>query len=131
MDNNEEILEGNKLICVFACNKNPDGSIDSNTVGGYPIGTMHFNMFRCPINTIYPFDHEYSYANFGRWNYDFSWLMPVVEKIESMGYVFHIIGCYCKITTCGYICCEYKENSKMEAIYKSCVNIIKQINAIT
>lgn len=78
--NKEEIIKGNKLICLFACNKNEDGTINSITQGGYPVGTMHFSLTHCPINTIYPFNHEWHYINSGEWHYNWSWLMPIVQK---------------------------------------------------
>ena len=79
----EEIENGNKLISIFACNKKADGTIDSNTIGGYPEGTMHFSLEGCPINTMYPFNHKYAYYCAGEWNSNWSWLMPVCYKISE------------------------------------------------
>lgn len=59
------------------------------------------------------------------YNSSFEWLMPVVEKIEGMGYYVTIDGNSCKIGKRG----EWEDTStadtKIEAVYKQCVIFIK------
>lgn len=123
----EKILEGNKLICKFACIKDGNGSIYSNTMGGYPVGTMHFNLSNCPINTIYPFDHINHYRNSGEWHYNWSWLMPVVEKIAELDNVYKI-EIYPTIVTTIYSDETFEYFGGIEAIYKSVVDFLKWYN---
>lgn len=62
------------------------------------------------------------------------WLMPVVEKIESLYYEVYIDGCSCEISTSGYewvTHCECLEKTKIKATYKACIEFIKQYNTET
>lgn len=56
-----------------------------------------------------------------------SWLMPVVEKIESLGYKFQI--CRKRVTIIEdkgseIHICTTKHNSKMETVFVACCNFI-------
>lgn len=64
------------------------------------------------------------------------WLMPVVEKIESMGCIVEItlcLGKVCKIRkviskTQDWQTC-HESNSTIEAVFKACVEFIEWYNA--
>lgn len=67
------------------------------------------------------------------------WLMPVVEKIERSGTLFHTrIMCYADEN--NYLCdivdienneasCQLSQTSKIDAVYKAVVGFIKWYNA--
>ena len=76
----------NRLISEFLAIRNEDGTFVVNEKGGYIKGTLHFNTSSLPVNHLFPYDHQYYDSNYGQWNHNWSWLMPVLEKIESMGY---------------------------------------------
>ena len=74
-------------------------------------------------NTLY-FDKSYD------------WLMPVVERIESLGYDSRIIG---NNSDSGFLCdfvdienneisCKVSYESKLEAVYKTVIEFIKWYN---
>jgi hypothetical protein len=60
---------------------------------------------------------------------DWNWLMPVVEKIESINYkvVIQNNSCSIEMIILDDIFCQ-SENSKIEAVYKACVELIKWYN---
>jgi hypothetical protein len=136
----EEIENGNKLISIFACNKKADGTIDSNTIGGYPEGTMHFSLERCPINTMYPFNHKYAYYCAGEWNSNWSWLMPVLKKIQSIyetdksfGVLIDISTTHVRISSGDFICTIGKTDENwvpfdISNVYLAVVEFIKWYN---
>ena len=56
------------------------------------------------------------------------WLMPVVQKIESLGYVFTIQGGKAEF---GEMACEpqcFIVNDKLSSTYKAVVKFIKEFN---
>jgi hypothetical protein len=63
---------------------------------------------------------------------DFNWLMPVVEKIETMKFSVMVIGKYTRIQ-CPH---PYKEfatdicETKIESVYKAVVEFIKWHNQL-
>jgi hypothetical protein len=74
----------NKLCAEFICFKNEDGSIYQNIEGGYPKGTLHFNLPRFPLNTLIPLYD--SYNQYGRFDTDWDYLMPLVKEILNEKY---------------------------------------------
>ena len=81
----------------------------------------------------------YSMAEYAKYSTSWDWLMPVVEKIESLGYDVFINGLYCRITDSGLSDFEIESSEvarKIEAVFSSCVefaewykNQSKQIKA--
>jgi len=70
-----------------------------------------------------------------RYNQDWCSLMPVVEKIERLGYKIEICTKYCVIVTpVGknalkyYLNSTYSTNSKIEAVFIACVEFVKWFN---
>ena len=69
-------------------------------------------------------------------DYLWDWLMPVVEKIEEMGYSVHIIGTYgtrqgwCKINGVGKgdFTCNIMKDAKIQAVYEAIYQFITQTN---
>lgn len=87
-------------------------------------------------------DHSWSNCPKGQyWAFDtppffdrsWDWLMPVVEKIESLGYYSNIIKntedgrhyCTLRTQTCRTIAYTSPGNSKIESVYKAVVEFIK------
>ena len=66
-----------------------------------------------------------------RYRYSWDWLMPVVEKIESLSFEVSIIDTECEIGTQGYsyrnIVCN-KGESKIEGVYKTVIEFIRYYN---
>mgnify|MGYP003627473207 CR=1 len=62
------------------------------------------------------------------YDYDWNWLMPVIEKIESLGYVFTIQGGKAEYgETISETRCFIAED-KMSSTYKAVVEFIKEYN---
>lgn len=61
-----------------------------------------------------------------QYNNNWSWLMPVVEKIESLGYEVDVYKHACEINVEDMI--RWEAESKIEACYKSVVEFIKWYN---
>ena len=77
--------------------------------------------------------NKYAYcASLLMYNYSWDWLMPVVEKIEGLGYGVTIgMGMYCVIqdeTTENDIEFTGMENSKLLSTYKACIQFIEWYN---
>lgn len=78
------------------------------------------------------FSEEYAYSNL-RYHSSWDWLMPIVEKIESMGYDFTMIKNYCRITTNTGGTFENElgsanQETKIAAAYKLVIEFIKWYN---
>lgn len=60
--------------------------------------------------------------------YDWNWLMQVVDKIESLGVVVEIREnvCYIETSTNNYY--SELEETKIQATYKACVEFVKWYN---
>lgn len=113
----ENILENNKLIAEFMGFKlqnNPNERFyknyftQANGVWGNRIEILHFDS-------------------------DWNWLMEVVEKIESSGYLVKMAGKIViidnKSNNKDYISFESsQEVTKIEAVYKACVTFIEWYN---
>ena len=63
---------------------------------------------------------------------DWNWLMEVVEKIESLNYIFEIKTTWCRIKEIGtgsIIVLRWEEDrTKIEAVYNACIEFIKCYN---
>ena len=99
------IIENNKLIAKFMGLE-------------LPLKITEYSSLICSMN--------------GNYHKDCNWLMKVVEKIESLNYVFEI-----KLTWCGIkqiengnvIVLRWEEDkTKIEAVYNACVEFIKWYN---
>lgn len=116
----EQILENNRLIAEFMGWKKshypnlPDKMYNLDKDG---------EEMGCHIS-------QFSYHN--SWN----WLIPVVEKIESLGYVvkIHLKSCFIMshdkfIANIGnYISKFHSKASKIDAVYAACVSFIQWFN---
>jgi hypothetical protein len=58
---------------------------------------------------------------------DFNWLMPVVEKIGSMGYIVSIVGYNCRIEG-DHILFTSKRYNKMQSTYETVIEFIAWYN---
>jgi len=60
--------------------------------------------------------------------YDWNWLMQVVDKIESLGFVVSISEnvCYVETTLTDYY--SELEETKIQATYNACVRFVKWYN---
>ena len=64
---------------------------------------------------------------------DWNWLMSIVDKIESIGYIFGISGRSCMIVgrnsdTHVFNVSKYGDN-KMSSVYECCTSFVKWYNA--
>jgi hypothetical protein len=91
----------NRLISEFMAIRNEDGTFHVNEKGGYIKGTLHFNTPGLPVNHLFPYEHQYYDANYGQWNHNWSWLMPVLDKIEALGH--HTVASQSYVTGYQYI----------------------------
>lgn len=71
--------------------------------------------------------------NFGgiektKYHSDWNWLMSVVDKIESLGYLVEIRENVCFIKTSEQDYFSELEETKRQAVYKACVEFIKWYN---
>lgn len=58
---------------------------------------------------------------------DWNWLMPVVEKIEGMGYGLTIDGTICEIYKSDRDYCIKCADTKLSATYEAVCDFIKQV----
>lgn len=109
-----EIIEGNRLIAEFM---------------GVKIGEDKYS-WRPGVQEPL---QEYHLAYHTSWG----WIMPVVEKIEGLGYDSRIMG---NNSDGGFLCdfvdlrndeaaCKTSFSSKIEAVWLSCVDFIKWYNS--
>jgi hypothetical protein len=104
-------MEDNKLIAEFLGYK-------PNTNGVYPIVCIN--------------EGKGWHLETMKFNYDWNWLMQVVEKIESFGHDVFINTCLCRITDVGLDIFEdiecFVNNNKRQATYNACVEFVKWYN---
>ena len=115
---NDEIIEGNKLIAEFMGGKFRK-SKDKNTLNKY---------FDLKDKGYFYYENEICYH--ASWD----WIMPVVEKIESDGFIVHIEQeiCYIRNKTNSTENIVYNcQHPKIESVYKSVVEFIKWYNQNT
>lgn len=81
--------EGNRLIAEFMGAKEETGEIAASSIGKAKVSLdkMYF-----PKNERFPDNMYTCKAQDLEYNTSWDWLMPVVEKIETMGYEFSING---------------------------------------
>jgi hypothetical protein len=65
-----------------------------------------------------------------KFSYDWNWLVQVVDKIESLGYMVVIQGTLCNIATNKYFKGIIIKNldTKIESVYNACVDFVKWYN---
>ena len=126
MDN---ITENNKLIAEFM------GYVKNCTDKDFTFYT-HPDGKGIIIQSHYDCDrfisHKLMEARGFIFNRSWDWLMPVVEKIESLGYSLEIKLTWCRIKQIengSVIILRWEEDiTKIEAVYNVCVEFIKWYN---
>lgn len=110
----EEIEQGNKIIAEFM-----EDTFHTNVLIGMELYEEAW--FRKLTQSYYD--------SLG-YNSSWDWLMPVVEKIESMGYVVLILENRCKIQDFkeNTVYCYQQESTKILSVFKTCVSFIKRNN---
>lgn len=117
----EEIIENNKLIAEFmGWDKYNNGVYytpfdDASYCGGEPT-------------------HIVNYPQHLKFHFSWDWLMPVVKKIENLGYTVTIAGILCKITkvldienpVASLVCGD--RSKKLEIVYETIIQFIKWYN---
>lgn len=92
-------------------------------------GRMHISGRGSYVKKNYP--HQLKYHN------NWSWLMPVVEKIETTedGFISRVTGCRIEGYLCDFVdhenterACQFSQTSKIDAVYKAVVEFIKWYN---
>ena len=117
------IIENNKLIAEFLDWEFDDLSETFETTFLKLVEPQAFGdeQFSCKLQ-VFELD----------FNSDWNWLMEVVEKIESLNYVFEIKITWCRIKQIengNVIVLRWEEDkTKIEAVYNACVEFIKWYN---
>ena len=120
-----KIIEGNKLIAEFmGLTFIPADEFVKCFEEGVPVDKK--DVWLAPptkCGTINQIDKLEYHTN---WN----WLMPVVEKIESLGYDFSIDNCYVRIWDGGQSDFEmtFSEPTKLLTAYFAVIEFIKWYN---
>jgi hypothetical protein len=111
----EEILNGNKLIAEFMGAKR-----------------MPHNSKLTP--TLYEFPESIGNTNTHKWATDYliyhkswDWIMPVVEKIENLGYIVSITGHNCRIEGDHVLFTSIRYN-KMHSTHETVLEFIQWYN---
>jgi hypothetical protein len=130
----DEILEGNKLIAEFLGFKveNIEDNIFHVSLGTWTIyerfKTDNENPYQYFLNLKTNIKNSTHFKFYSSWD----WLMPVVEKIESIDkYVFDIYLNKCEIQYGNNFTIEevsFSGLNKIEAVYKAVVAFIKWFN---
>jgi hypothetical protein len=115
----KEIIEGNELIALFM------GALWGEHSKMWGIGKAKYievgkKQFVSAIEHHKPIDLKYN----SEWN----WLMPVVEKIESLEFGIEVVGNYCKVIGANIQC---SQPTKLQATYKAVIEFIKWYNLNT
>ena len=108
-----EILQGNRILAEF--------------MGFTPLNKEH-TVFSSN-DFLYEREQENNWFDRDlKFHTSWDWLMPVVEKIESLGYDAFINGLYCRITDSGLSDFEIESLEvacKIEAVFSSCIEFAK------
>jgi hypothetical protein len=119
------ILEGNKLIAEFMGAK---PCKDWQGYDGYEHPHwLHFQWSNRVQDNLELYSYRYSQLEY---HSSWDWLMPIIERIESLGYRWEIGMStispyhYCKIWSIGSI----EGISPLDAIYGACIEFIKWYN---
>lgn len=113
-------MDGNKLIMIFM-----GGLVGSSTkypTGEYVIHSIHLNEKQ--VN---------DFENQVRYHTSFDWIMPVVEKIESLGYtvIIHHGSCYIQCNqTNRIINTAEKFETKIASIWQAITSFIQYYNSL-
>ncbi len=90
----------------------------------------------CSIKSVVGYVYErpawYSIANHCNYHSDWNWLMPVVDKIESLGFVVEISlhqTCLYKKPSCDNFSCNRITDDKLKSTYMVVVEFIKWYNS--
>lgn len=125
----------NKAIAEFMAIKNKDGTLYLNKEGGYPEGTLHFNFPKSPVNYLNPEGHQYFNEFYGEWQDSWNWLMPVIVKIESLGFIVSndqadttILEKKAFATAFIRIYGTFSEMTKFESLYRAVYDFIQWYN---
>ena len=118
----ENIIENNKLIAEFMGLKPKMESPDVYVFNDMPYFSVRENNPEDVMNAI---------VKYSKYDSDWNWLMPVVEKIESLGNDILITSNYIQITYDKgekFITIELEGNIKIFAVYNACIEFIKWYN---
>jgi hypothetical protein len=109
------------------------------------MGAKYYEAWECPVygwpEPVYDFGEPENYPTKDcnrcwepyllRYDTDWNWLMPVVEKIESLGYNVDIcqttVDIFKKTNWNDEVVCK-KEASKLEAVYSAVLSFLKWYN---
>lgn len=116
----QEIIDGNKLIAEFLCFKYRN---QAKYWGRYPLDDNSFLSLKGEVEM-----HSLKFHS------SWDWLMPVVEKIESLNFttsIYHLPKTLntVKILSGGADVVGVNGETKIEAIYKTVVEFIKWYNS--
>jgi hypothetical protein len=70
-------------------------------------------------------------VKYAKYNTDWNWLMPVVERIESMGFCFDIMNKACSISRSNEMIVDLNGNDfdkKIDSVYFACVDFLEWYN---
>lgn len=115
-----EISDGNKIIMDFLGKEYAHWTFENRT---------SWISARTDLNTN-SFKHFEGYSKL-KYHKSFSWIIPVVEKIESLGFTVDIAHKSCLISGTNknnfYSNPITSRNSKLEAVWLACVNFIYEL----
>ena len=112
---NVSVVENNRLLAEFI-------EMQSTNIGWFDSESV--------LRLVYTSDNTFDELLF---HSSWDWLMSVVDKIESIGYIFGISGRSCMIVgrnsdTHVFNVSKYGDN-KMSSIYECCTSFVKWYNA--
>ena len=72
----------------------------------------------------------FEFSKSAKYHSDWNWLMQVVDKIESLGYIVVIQSTLCNISTNKFFNGVIIKNldTKIESVYNACVDFVKWYN---
>jgi len=114
-----DIIENNKLIANFR-------KSDYNS----EIVSICQDLYDKGFRSIEIIDNKEPLFEYPHYHSDWNWLMPVVEKIESLGYDVIINGEWCNINSVELEddICDISIKGKINAVYLAIVEFIKWHN---
>jgi hypothetical protein len=105
-------------------NKLTDNELIAEFMGFKSLPGKPYRYFNPDLPKVMGFNETWS-SDEMRWKFNWQWLMPVVEKIESMGHTVLITGDSCDISLSdgeGEYMNTISEGSKIESVYYACVS---------
>lgn len=133
-----EIQENTILIAEFLCAKRKDKRVKYGITFIFPNNywrniEIEYDIYWGP--TLEEDITNEWYINDIKFHSSWDWLMPVVEKIESLGFTVSIYHNICKIeknidylTNEEYVQLRKDFNSKLDSVYQTVVEFIKKYN---